>query len=159
MQLQRQLRVVDPMMDTSASLKIAFATTDMKQVNQHFGSARSFAIYALSASQATLLEGAQFVRLEQDGNEDKLAVKLSALQGCGAVYSQAVGSSAVQQLLRMNIQPVRVDPGSRIAELIDALQEDMQGSTPAPWVSKTLAAQGQTDASRFDAMEDEGWQE
>jgi len=159
MQLQRQLRLVDPMVNHETSLKVAFATTDMKQVNQHFGSAKSFAVYAVSDEQATLLEVVQFGRLEQDGNEDKLAVKLTSLQGCGAVYSQAVGSSAVQQLLRMGIQPVRVDPGSRIADLIDALQEDMQGGTPAPWLSKVLAAQAGADASRFDAMEDEGWQE
>jgi len=159
MQLQRQLRLVDPMVNHESSLKVAFATTDMKQVNQHFGSARSFAVYAVSDEQATLLEVAQFGRLEQDGNEDKLSVKLAALQGCAAVYSQAVGSSAVQQLLRMGIQPVRVDPGSRIADLIDALQEEMQSGTPAPWVCKALAAQVGADASRFDAMENEGWQE
>lgn len=158
MRLQRQLRLVDPMTDHGASLKVAFATTDMKQVNQHFGSARSFAVYAVMPGQSTLLEVAQFGRLDQDGNEDKLAVKLQALQGCSAVYSQAVGSSAVQQLLRMGIQPVRVDPGSRIADLIGALQDDMQ-SGASSWVSKALAVQGDAGESRFDAMEDEGWQE
>ena len=158
MQLQRQLRLVDPVAQSEVSLKVAFATTDMKQVNQHFGSAKSFAVYAITDGQATLLEVAQFGRLEQDGNEDKLAVKLAALQGCAAVYSQAVGSSAVQQLMRMGIQPMRVDPGRRISDLICALQDDMK-SGASPWVSKALAAQGQADTARFDAMEDEGWQE
>ncbi len=158
MQLQRQLRVVDPVVDIEASLKVAFATTDMKQVNQHFGSAKSFAIYAINSEQATLLEVAQFGRLDQDGNEDKLAVKMEALKGCGIVYSQAVGSSAVQQLLRMNIQPVKVEPGSQISELIKALQEDLVNG-PSAWVAKALASHQQADGSRFDAMVSEGWEE
>ncbi len=158
MQLQRQLRVVEPMAQTDTSLKVAFATTDMKQVNQHFGSAKSFAVYAVSSEQATLLEVAQFGRLEQDGNEDKLAVKLAALDGCAVVYSQAVGSSAAQQLLRMHIQPVRVEAGSRITDLIQSLQEDLTNG-PSSWVAKALAVHGKTNAQRFDTMEAEGWEE
>ncbi|WP_018295193.1 NifB/NifX family molybdenum-iron cluster-binding protein [Mariprofundus ferrooxydans] len=156
MQLQRQLRVVDPMADTGALLKVAFATTDMKQVNQHFGSAKSFAIYALNEEQFTLLEVAQFGRLAQDGNEDKLAVKMAALKGCAAVYSQAMGSSAVQQLLRMNIQPIRVEAGSNITTLIKTLQDDIHSGATG-WVAKAMSAH--TDTNRFDQMADEGWEE
>ena len=29
------------------AIKVAFATTDMVHVNQHFGSAKSFAVYAV----------------------------------------------------------------------------------------------------------------
>lgn len=174
MRLQRQLRVVDSM--TKASLKIAFATTDMKRVNQHFGAARSFAIYAIGAEQATLLEVAQFGQPEpQDSDdpcksvnggkplhagihEDKLAVKIRALEGCAMVYSQAVGASAVQQLMRMNIQPVRVEADSKIADLIHAMQEDLRNG-PSAWVAKAMAAHSKADLSRFDDMEAEGWEE
>ena len=45
------------------ALKIAFATTDMETVNQHFGSAKSFAIYAVDMEDAQLLEAAQFGEL------------------------------------------------------------------------------------------------
>lgn len=180
MQLQRQLRVVDPTTQEERCLKVAFATTDMKLVNQHFGAAKSFAIYAISMEQATLLEVAQFGQPEpQDGddpcksikgskplnagiNEDKLAVKIRSLDGCGIVYSQAVGASAVQQLMRMNIQPVRVEAGSRIADLIHSLQEDLRNG-PSVWVAKALsvqkAAHSKADLSRFDDMEAEGWSE
>ena len=158
MQLQRQLRVVDPVMNIETSLKVAFATTDMKQVNQHFGSAKSFAIYAVNADEYTLLEVAQFGRLAQDGNEDKLAVKMASLKDCAAVYSQAMGSSAVQQLIRLNIQPMRVDAGSNIQELVKTLQEDMR-SGASGWVAKAMSAQASPDSRRFDQMEDEGWDE
>lgn len=158
MQLQRQLRVVDSINNKQTSLKVAFATNDMKQVNQHFGSAKSFAIYAIGCEQATLLEVVQFGRLDQDGNEDKLAVKMEALKECSVVYSQAVGSSAVQQLLRLNIQPVRVELGSQIYDLIKALQEDLVNG-PSAWVAKALAKHSRDSAKRFDFMELDEWQE
>lgn len=180
MQLQRQLRVVDPMVAEERCLKVAFATTDMKLVNQHFGAAKAFAIYAITMDQANLLEVAQFGQLEQqDGddpcksikgakplnagiNEDKLAMKIRSLDGCAIVYSQAVGASAVQQLMRLNIQPVRVEPDSRISELIQSLQEDLRNG-PSAWVAKALGAQraahAKVDMGRFDQMEEEGWEE
>ena len=37
----------------------------------------------------------QHSSLDMDGNEDKLSVKIAALEGCIAVYSQAVGASAI----------------------------------------------------------------
>ena len=40
------------------SLKIAFCTDDMKQVNQHFGSAKTFAVYAVDMEHSELLEAA-----------------------------------------------------------------------------------------------------
>ena len=54
MALQRRMWVVDcdntRDQATETGLKIAFATTDMKRVNQHFGSAQSFAIYSVILS-------------------------------------------------------------------------------------------------------------
>ena len=62
-------------MDTA--LKVAFATTDMETVNQHFGSAKSFAIYAVDPDNYSLMEAAEFGKLKQDGNEDKLVEKIN----------------------------------------------------------------------------------
>ena len=42
------------------ALKIAFATSDMVSVNQHFGSAKSFAVYAVNIDESELMEAAQF---------------------------------------------------------------------------------------------------
>lgn len=159
--LQRHMRLVgSEVLDTA--LKVAFATSDMKTVNQHFGSASSFAIYAVDQDSAQLLEVAQFGHLAQDGNEDKLVVKINTLAGCSAVYSQAIGSSAIRQLLGHGIQPVRVDADSSIQGLIEALQQEIKKG-PSAWLAKAiLQAKGpQKDGGkdRFDAMEDEGWSE
>ena len=159
MTMQRRMRVVDDGDGTMATtLKVAFATSDMKQVNQHFGSAQGFAIYAVNPDNAYLLEANEFGRLAQDGNEDKLVAKIQVLEGCAAVYSQAIGSSAVQKLLQAGVQPVKVSEGRDIAELIQDLQDEMRAG-PSAWVAKAIARQQGPDMSRFDDMEAEGWEE
>ena len=160
-QHQRHLKIVDS--DTSedslnTALKVAFATTDMKHVNQHFGSAEAFAVYAIDMEKTSLLEAIQFGQLDQDGNEDKLTVKLDALEGCIAVYSQAVGASAVGQLKARGIQPVKVSAGASISDLLESLQEEM-ASGPGTWLARAIESQKPSDPNRFDDMEAEGWEE
>ncbi|MBI4984521.1 MAG: nitrogen fixation protein NifX, partial [Rhodocyclales bacterium] len=63
-------------------LKVAFATDDRLAVNQHFGAAVGFAIYALDGERAQLVQVAEFAAEAMDGNEGKLAEKIAALAGC-----------------------------------------------------------------------------
>jgi nitrogen fixation protein NifX len=161
MALIRRMRILDRdeeprIMDTS--LKIAFATDDFKQVNQHFGSARSFAIYAVNPDRAELLEAAEFGKLDQDGNEDKLAAKIGLLDGCAAVYCEAIGASAVRQLMARGIQPVKIYRGSLIADLIEDFQNELR-SGPSAWLAKAIARQQGPDADKFAEMEADGWDE
>jgi nitrogen fixation protein NifX len=156
------------------ALKIAFATTDMETVNQHFGSAKSFAVYAVDRDNSQLLEAAQFGELSQDGNddcreaggramqgaiaEDKLSVKIELLNGCSAVYCQAVGGSAINQLIAKNIQPVKVHEGSKIKDLIADLQNEIKAG-PSSWLAKAINQHKSPDPERFNKMADEGWDE
>lgn len=165
MGLQRRMQVIDggstekqevEFMDTA--LKIAFATSDMAHVNQHFGSAKSFAVYAVNPDGAKLLEASEFGQLDQDGNEDKLAAKLAVLEGCAAVYCHAVGASAVKQLVACGVQPVKVSDNVAIRDLIEMLQDEMR-SGPSAWLAKAIDKQKGPDLQRFDAMEVEGWDE
>ena len=111
-----------------ALLKVAFATTDLRRVDQHFGSARAFAVYGVGPEQSTLVEVLQFGGQLQRGNEDKLQAKLEALQGCAVVYCQAVGSSAIRQLLSLGVQPVRVSEGAPVSDLLESLRDGRRTS-------------------------------
>lgn len=158
MTIERRMRVVSSEEGELVGLKVAFATTNMRTVNQHFGSAHSFAMYHVDPERALLLEAAEFGRLPEDGNEDKLAAKLDMLNGCAAVYCQAAGSSAVQQLLTRGIQPMKVAEGTEISDLIEALQDEMRQG-PSSWVAKAISRVNGPDMGRFDEMEAEGWSE
>ena len=126
----------------------------MKHVDQHFGSASAFVIYAVNMDHAKLIEVIQFGDLAQDGNEDKLVTKIKALEGCVAVYLQAVGASAINKLTSVGVQPVKVSHGAPINELLDALQCELREG-PRSWLARAL--EQEKDMGRFDDMEAEGW--
>lgn len=162
MSMQRQLRLLDTRgddgMSETTSMKVAFATDDLKQVNQHFGSAERFAIYRIDADNSSLLEVVEFGKLDQDGNENKLVDKFAVLQECLAVYCLAVGPSAVRQLMALGIQPHKLQYGSPISTIINELQQQLADG-PSGWLARALSAREEKSSSRFDEMEEEGWSE
>ena len=142
------------------TLKIAFATADRHKVDQHFGSASALLIYEIGPQKAHVIEFAEFGELEQDGHESKLAAKFDLLQGCAAVYCQAVGGSAIQQLLALGVQPMRVTANTSIPSVLDELQAALRGGNAPAWLQRAIARQQHVDDdARFTAMEVEGWQE
>jgi nitrogen fixation protein NifX len=149
----RHLRLVKPTEEAEMSVKIAFATSDRKAVNQHFGAAEAFAIYEVSEHDAKLIEVAEFIETAMDGHEGKLAAKVELLGDCAAVYCNAAGASAIQQLLAGGIQPMRVDEGSAIEELLNGLQKNLVEEPPV-WLAKHLKKQ-----SGKNFADDEEWQE
>jgi nitrogen fixation protein NifX len=137
-------------------LRVAFATDDRARVNQHFGAAAGFAIYSLDGERSQLVEVAEFSRESMDGNEDKLPARIGTLAGCAAVYCLAVGGSAVRQLLAVGVQPIRLEEEAPIERLLADVQRAVREGG-VPWIDKAL--QRGRDASRFDRMAAEGWQE
>jgi nitrogen fixation protein NifX len=161
MTVERRLRILSVQSEAkqmSTAVKVAFATSDMKHVDQHFGAAEGFAIYSIDREAANLVEVVQFGQLDMDGNEDKLAAKIDALQGCIAIYCQAIGASAVNQLRPLGIQPVKVTPGTPLRMAICSLQTEMREG-PSAWLARAIENQAPGRAGRFDAMEAEGWSE
>lgn len=137
-------------------LKVAFATSNRLTVDQHFGATIGFAIYALDEERAKLVQVAEFREESMDGNENKLAEKISALSGCAAVYCLAVGGSAIRQLIAAGIQPVRLDIEANIEELLAELRKAIRDGGVA-WIDKHVKRDA--DQSRFDRMLAEGWTE
>lgn len=150
----RHLRLVKPIKEYAMTVKIAFASSDRRAVNQHFGAAGAFAIYELGEHATRLVEVAEFIETAMDGHEGKLAAKVELLGDCAAVYCNAVGASAIQQLLVKGIQPMRVDEGTLIDELLLGLQKSLVGEPPL-WLAKHMKKQSGGD--KF--AEDEEWQE
>jgi nitrogen fixation protein NifX len=161
MTLERRLKILRFEGDSTGPetpLRVAFASSDRRHVDQHFGAAESFVVHGVGPAHSSVIEVIQFGPLRMDGNEDKLAAKIAALEGCLAVYCQAVGASAVNQLRAAGIQPVKVSPGAAIPELIEGLQEDLRVG-PSAWLARALEGRRPRHGDRFDLMEAEGWSE
>lgn len=141
-------------------LKVAFASDDNETVNQHFGAAIGFAVFALDGERAQLVQVAEFPPQTMDGNENKLPAKIAALDGCAAVYCLAAGASAVKQLLAAGVQPVRLDDESPIEPLLKQINAAISDGGIG-WVDKAMKTARDADAgaSRFERMAAESWEE
>ena len=119
-------------------MKVAFATEDMIHVNAHFGWAKTIAVYEVTAEDAFRVEVFKFGGvLEEDGNEDKLLLKIDAITDCAILYVSAIGGSGAARVVNRNIHPVRVPETETIAKLIEKLQAVL-GGTPPPWLRKAI---------------------
>lgn len=142
-------------------MKVAFATEDMLHVDAHFGWAKNFAIYQISAENHCFVEAIQFDgNLKEDGapkensNEDKLLPKIDAIRDCAIVYVAAIGGTAAAKVVNAKVHPIKVLQPEPIAELLERLQKVLQG-TPPPWLRKALT-KGQERVLNFDDEEGAG---
>lgn len=164
------------MSNTPDMLRLAFASDDRATVNQHFGAAVGFVIYALDGERWQLVELAEFPPETMDvgGNENevsaegnacgagvshsqnKLPAKIAALAGCAAVYCLAAGGSAVKQLLAAGVQPIRLDDAAEIEQILKQIGAAIRDGG-IPWVDKAIRRG--SDAERFARMAGEAWEE
>lgn len=156
-----ELSEVNSVADVAADdnmLMVAFASSDGECVNQHFGSAQGFQVYGINGSEATLMAVKSFPKEKKDGNEDKLKPKLAWLHGCDLVYVGSVGGSATKQLVMLGAHPIVVKGGPDIEEIIEELQQELNG-TLSPMLERVIRNKTGKSDDRFDAMDDEGWSE
>ncbi|MCW2316410.1 nitrogen fixation protein NifX [Rhodoblastus acidophilus] len=126
-------------------LKIAFASTDQQKVDLHFGGAESLVIYDVSPGRADLVGVMRFLKAEQVGESgragmtgtahDKVIPKLEFVEGCAAVYAASIGSNSVRRLMKAGIQPVIVDEGHDIVDLLNEVSLALVYGG-LPWVDK-----------------------
>ncbi len=132
-------------------MKIAFSTQDKESVNAHFGWAKHILVYELDANGHRFVQSFEFGdKLEEDGDEDKLAPKLAVIHDCAIVYVAAIGGSAAARVVAAKIHPIKVPQPEPITEILDKLQVVLQG-TPPPWLRKAL----QRDAAPSHDFEDD----
>lgn len=110
-------------------LRIAFASNDRTTVNLHFGGAESLVLYDVAPGRADLVGIGEFVKAEQIGEQgrkgltgtvqDKVLAKLDFIAGCHAVYAASIGTSSIRRLMAAGIQPIIVDSGHDILDLLN----------------------------------------
>lgn len=119
-------------------MKVAFSTQDKQRVDAHFGWAKHLSVYDVSPDGYAFVENFEFGgKLEEDGDEDKLAPKLEAIKDCAILYVAAIGGSAAARVVANKIHPIKVPQPEPILDILEKLQEVLKG-TPPPWLRKAL---------------------
>lgn len=91
------------------SIKIAFASSDGMNVDQHFGKAKSFQVFQISDQKAEFLEerfGRPFCHGGDDGDE-VLPDVTEILADCAEVYVLQFGACAERALSEVGVQPIK----------------------------------------------------
>lgn len=112
------------------TLKVAFATTDLENIDSHFGSAKQFAVYEISKTTTTMCE----IKKVLEKDTDK-AVAL--LEGIDIVYFTNVGAIAAAKLINNGIFTIKYKEIVGIEEEVKKLQ-DMLNSNPPPFIKKII---------------------
>jgi nitrogen fixation protein NifX len=129
------------------SMKIAFATTDGINVDEHFGRAGMFAIYELTANGYKLIELRRFadgrdVAIEESKemgeiHDDRVQRKVDKLADCKIVYLTEIGGPSAARLVKKGMMPIKVKEIVSIEESLQKLMEALKKSPP-PWLRKAV---------------------
>ena len=95
-------------------MRIAVASTDGKNVNEHFGKAVEFHIFDLGAEGLKPVERRQVTPLSvgdknHDFDEARFGAVLAKISDCGRVYITKIGEKPAEELKRRGITPVLYD--------------------------------------------------
>ncbi|WP_455220766.1 NifB/NifX family molybdenum-iron cluster-binding protein [Kaarinaea lacus] len=93
---------------SDAFIRVAVATKEGVMVSEHFGHAKSFHIYELSAKNCRLMEQRQVRHYCLGGSSDKTAMAeiLDTIEDCDAVFVAKVGDGPTEKLSARGITAV-----------------------------------------------------
>ncbi|MDD3467303.1 MAG: nitrogen fixation protein NifX [Campylobacterales bacterium] len=118
-------------------MKVAFATKDLVNIDEHFGWAKQFAVYNITKDGSTL---DRVVTTEEtpENEDDKINSKIDLVRGCAIVYCQAIGPTAAARVVKAQIHPIKVEKVTPIEEAVASLVK-MLGGNPPPWIRRIVA--------------------
>lgn len=116
----------------NGSIRVAFATSDMENIDAHFGSAKQFAVYELSKDATTL---AQIIKIEEKDTDKSVEL----LKSCcvDIVYFTNVGAIAAAKLINSGIFTIKYKEIVSIEEENKKLST-MLNTNPPPFIKKII---------------------
>lgn len=165
-------------------LKVAFASFDGQHVDQHFGASEQLMIYLVQPGEADLLAVGRFEQATMKGehkdkalgyeveaaaepeaqpvveetpelmSEDKVIAKIEFIGECAAVYAASIGTSSIRRLMQAGIQPVIVDYGHEMMDLLNEVSFALVHGGLS-WVDRAKAREKSQD--RFLELAEEQW--
>lgn len=118
-------------------MKIAFASKDNVNVNQHFGWCELFYIYEVTADGYSLIKEVDST-LKHESEVEKLDYKISCLENSDIVYVSQIGPKAATMVKSAGIYPMKSSSENEtILHVIDSLQKMMNSSAPL-WLKRIL---------------------
>jgi len=135
--------------DMPGSVRVACASNQGELLDGHFGSARRFLIYQVSAEENRLID----VRVPDDTEaDDKNAYRAGLIADCQVLYVASIGGPAAAKVVKADVHPIKDPAGGSARERVVALQRVL-GSKAPPWLAKIMG-QSPEERVRFEREEE-----
>lgn len=117
-------------------MKVAFATKDLNNIDEHFGWAKQFAVYEINKNGFVLSD---VVKTQEgvDLEDEKINSKIDAIKDCSIVYCQAIGPTAAAKVIKNHIHPIKIEKEMSIEDALVSLQTMLNGNPP-PWIKRII---------------------
>lgn len=117
-------------------MRVAFASSDGRTIDQHFGTSEQFWVWEITPSRARHVS--KITARAHDGTaEDKILVRAQALEGCAMIFIKEIGGPAAAKLVARRIHPLKTSADLPISTMVEKLQKLMRANPP-PWMRKLL---------------------
>ncbi len=128
-------------------IRVAFATTDGVNVDEHFGRCGMFAVYELTKDDYKFIEMRKFAEGRDTAvegtkgmgqvHDERVEEKVGKLSDCRIVYLTEIGGPSAARLVRRGMMPLKVKGVVPIEEALKLLLEKLKTSPP-PWLKKAI---------------------
>lgn len=115
---------------------IAFASTNGKNIDQHFGWSKEFYLYEVKEDNSSFLEVVDSSK-EIEDEKEKLDYKIDSINRADILYCTQIGPTASKMVQSSKIHPVKVAENLSIKEAITNLQEMLKNNPPL-WLLRIL---------------------
>lgn len=120
--------------DMPGSIRVACASNAGEALDGHFGSARRFLVYQVSADEVRLVDA----RTADDrGADDKNAYRAALIGDCQVLYVASIGGPAAAKVVKTDIHPIKDAGGGNARERMTSLQ-GILADKPPPWLAKVM---------------------
>lgn len=129
-------------------MKVAFATTDGINVDEHFGRSGKFSVYEVTLDGFIFIEervfadGRDTTVEETKGNEvehdNVMRRKVDNLSDCKIIYFTNIGAPSAARLVNKGLMPLKVKEVVPIRQELQRLLETINNAPP-PWLKRAIA--------------------
>jgi nitrogen fixation protein NifX len=135
--------------DMPGSIRVACASDRGELLDGHFGAARRFIIYQVSADECRLID---VRRADDAAAEDKNAYRAGLIRDCQVLYVASIGGPAAAKVVKAEIHPIKDAAGGSARDRMVALQ-GILAAKPPPWLAKVMG-QAPEERIRFERDEE-----
>lgn len=125
------------------SMKVAFATKNMENIDAHFGGAKEFIVYKVS-TEGFEVDGVIKTDTSSLEGDEKTEYKIKALAGINMLYCESIGGTAAAKVIRAGMNPMKVQEPRKIEDVLNELVE-MLNDNPPPWIKQILNIETKED--------------